>query len=409
MTTVIMTVFWLAIIIIIAFVIIGALILSKPKSKPDIGPKPQANPEPRVQITPTQNKSEPTQQSSFVPSFPKQESLESKITNSYLSNNGLKVSEILMLSFAPTLKVNQLDFQSFWEYLYNEEQPKLLLQNLENKGFITVASPTENLSRMKVADLKSLLKAEGLPQTGNKADLVQRLKDNVDGDSLDFLTPEKYYALTELGKTELEANSYVPLYHKNHYIYGTDIWWMNKQLHDHPKSNYKDILWGELNSQTLEAMKEMQQGHFDSYIYNLSNKAEFLIDENRELQTALNILNERAFYEINCNSITEYEYRYEVYELNKGNDSSLIHKPPKAEQFISLDIPLYKKLKESLHLDDNALFQQILAYLDTMPNQLSIIPNSDIAGLIVAIISDDKESMHRVYDELEDILKRKKS
>jgi hypothetical protein len=214
--------------------------------------------------------------------------------------------------------------------------------------------------------------------------------------------------LTELGKAELEANGYVPFYHKNHYIYGTDIWWMNKQLHDQPKSNYKDILWGELNSQTLEAMEKMQQGNFDTYLYNLSHKVEFLIDENRELQTALMLLNERTFYAVNCHSVTEYEYRYYSYELNKGNDSSLIHKPPKAEHCVSLEIPLYRKLKELLNLDDNALYQQILSYLDTKPKQMSIIPNCDIAGLIVAIISEDKESMHRVYDELEEVLKRKR-
>ncbi|GEM_PF-5474476 len=421
MTTFIMIVFWLIIIILIAFAILGALILSKPKSKTNVPSKPQAKSESRTQIVPSKSVPEPAQQPApnqsiseseqqhtFVPSFPKQESLESKIAKSYLSKNGLKVSEILMLSYAPTFKVNQSEFQSFWEYLYNEEHPELLLQNLENKGFITVASPTENLCRMRVADLKSLLKAEGLTQTGKKADLVQRLIDNVDSNKLDFLTTDKYYALTDLGKAELEANGYVPFYHKNNYIYGTDMWWMNKQLHDYPNSNFKDILWGELNKQTLEALEKMQQGEFDSYLYNISQKVEFLIDENRELQTALMLLNERAFYAVNCHSINEYEHRYDFYERNKDSDSSYIHKPPKAEYCVSLEIPLYKKLKEILNLDDNALFQQILAYLDTMPDQMSIIPNSDIAGLIVAIISEDKESMHRVYDELEEVLKRKR-
>ena len=400
----------MTIIVIVLFVVlmiaIGVMKDNKTKTKTQTTPIKKSSP---VQTARRTKPSADSKPKTFTPSVPQPDSLESIIANSYPSKNGLKVSEILMLSYAPKLKVNETKFQAFWAYQYNEKHPGQLLQGLANKGFITVASPSENLNNLKTAELKELLKSQGLPQTGKKADLIQRLIDNVDSYSLDFIAPNKYYTLTDLGKAELEANSYVPLYHSKHTLYGTDVWWMNKQLHSHPKSNYRDLLWGDLNKKAMKAMNEMQKGDFIPYVFNLKDRADFLINENRELNTALNLMTEHAFYAVNCNSVSEYAHKYEIYELNKDNNTMFINNPPNAEQCVIIDIYLFKKIKEKLSLDDESLFSDILSYLSTMPQNLSIIKNEDIAGLIVSLVNGDDESAQAVYHKLDKILKRTRS
>ena len=59
--------------------------------------------------------------------------------------------------------------------------------------------------------------------------------------------------------------------------------------------NYHDLIWGELNRQAIDAMKESANGQFDSYIKNREDMVMFLLSERKNYQQALTLLCDLMF------------------------------------------------------------------------------------------------------------------
>lgn len=165
--------------------------------------------------------------------------IQKELKQSYPSDNGLKIPEILMLNFANNYKANtNNNFQQFWYYDYGVDNPQELLTSLINRNFICIASAKNCLKYLKLIELKNLLKELGLKTNGKKEELIVRIIDNTNDEWLDKKIIERNYELTELGLNELKENEYVMYFHKIKFKYAMSVWWMNHQLHKHPKKHF---------------------------------------------------------------------------------------------------------------------------------------------------------------------------
>ena len=85
-------------------------------------------------------------------------------------------------------------------------------------GFLTQASPLASAQKMKMADLKEILKAHDIKVSGKKDELIERLGDNLSVEELEEIFPEKSYELSSEGQEFIDENDYVLFYEENYYL-----------------------------------------------------------------------------------------------------------------------------------------------------------------------------------------------
>lgn len=221
-----------------------------------------------------------------------QDNIETLIQSAHLSDNGLYPHEILMLSYAEKYRVNETNFPQFWLH-YGINNPGHLLSSLADRGFINTASVESTLNACKLTDLKNILKKYNLKLTGKKADLIERLIQNISIDELKSLFTNPIYSLTEKGKSELNNNSYITYVHKKTFCI-IDIWQANILLHENANLSINDLNWQYLNKECME--------HFVNHDFGLYRNTKFcmaeqLLDENK-LNKALAILFEVCYWDL---------------------------------------------------------------------------------------------------------------
>lgn len=204
-------------------------------------------------------------------------SLDSYIHSAFPSRNGLYPHEIMMLSCADSYKTINNSFPNYWKYDFAVSDPQAILTSLHERGFIDVGTVEDALSRLKVVELKEYLSRIGEKTSGKKDELIKRILENYDISELEHTLTERYYALTEKGKKELEENQYVTYLHRHRYM---SIWEMNILLNsDNPSHlGYRDILWREFNKRSGEYF---QTSDFGLYRNTRLNMHDFLIEEGK--------------------------------------------------------------------------------------------------------------------------------
>ncbi|NLN65747.1 MAG: hypothetical protein GX144_10145 [Clostridiaceae bacterium] len=121
-------------------------------------------------------------------------SFEQRKKTSIPSNNGLYVPEILMLHFCKKYPNPKSGYPGYWWYKYGIRDVGSIYESLVERGFIIINDKTEK------------------------------------------------YELTNLGKSELEENAYVPYMHSHSKYTTFTIWDLNKLLGTGDKSNYLEII-----------------------------------------------------------------------------------------------------------------------------------------------------------------------
>src|SRR5690625_3623368 len=92
---------------------------------------------------------------------------------------GLYPHEILLLHYAPSYYIDEESFQGFWWYKYGVRDVKQSLSSLLDRGYLEVGSLQSAIEKETVATLKDILRENNLKVSGKKAELVQRLLDEV--------------------------------------------------------------------------------------------------------------------------------------------------------------------------------------------------------------------------------------
>ena len=214
---------------------------------------------------------------------------------SIASKNGLYVPEILLLEYCSNgaYPGPKNGYPGFWWFEYGIRDVGAMLKSLEERNFIKWAPISNSVMRLTISSLKEILEKHNLSVSGKKAELVERVISSISDEQLETLNLERKYELTDLGKSELAENQYIPYLHRHKYI---SVWEMNNYLYNNNPSNlgYRDILWREFNKQSGE--------HFQNYDFGLYrntrlNMHDFLMEESK-YKTALHMLVEVASFDL---------------------------------------------------------------------------------------------------------------
>ena len=339
------------------------------------------------------------------------EKIKRAVENSFPSQNGLKWTEILFLSYTRSFHIGQTEFPSFWYESYGIDNPDGLLQSLLDRGFIRVASNETALNRLTIPELKDVLRQQNLKLTGKKSDLIDRILQNVDAEFLDQLLTFKGYELTKLGESELKQNKYVLDFNYQARHYGVDVWWVNRQLHKYPHMNYHDLIWGELNRQAIDAMKESANGQFDSYIKNREDMVMFLLSERKNYQQALTLLCEAYFYKANITSVRKYlKYKKEYDYFNSVMENAEYPmEEPCFSKLLWIDKKSFVTIRNGIGISNDDLFGLIINNLNLFHCSNPVIDNQNLAGIIVASIEGNTDLVNSVFLQIEMKLNKCKS
>ena len=187
------------------------------------------------------------------------------------SERGLYVSEIFLLDSCKdgTLPNYQNKYPAYWKKQYGIQNVNQVLYSLEKRGFLRMGTAKESVGNQKADQLRKILKKNGLSTSGKKADLVNRVSENISEVDLYAAGVEKKYILTDLGKLELEDNAYV-IYMLNNPNQAWEedpsgmvfnVWSINSMLGKGDKSNWKEIV----NREEQKLMKEREEHQKESY------------------------------------------------------------------------------------------------------------------------------------------------
>ena len=113
----------------------------------------------------------------------------------------LSTGELILLKYADGNKVGE-DYPHYFETMYNLSPKKKVKQFLKD-GYFKIAPLNFTVNHHSISELKILLKEHNLKVTGKKTELVTRVIDNIDPDSIKSVFSDRYFTLTEKGSQAL--------------------------------------------------------------------------------------------------------------------------------------------------------------------------------------------------------------
>ena len=315
--------------------------------------------------------------------------LEYYIKNAIQSKQGLYPHEILMLEYSTKFKTSNNDFQKFWYYDYSITDPQKILDSLDRRGFIEKGDLKSALDKIKLSEIKEELKSIDQKVTGKKEELIDRLLEYGDINSLNKKYSERYYVLTSLGEQELKENEYVSYLHRNKYM---TIWEMNKRI-TQTHYSYRDILWGYFNDQSIQ--------HFGNYDFGLYrntrlNMVNFLMEENK-INDAFCRLCEVAAVDLSGLGNSE-KYLFE--QEKEGTEFFLNFYKEHLEYFLANDelsviiapgiVRYFIDMKDKLEMNDIEYRESILNELNKICLPRNIFTVDERVDVLMAYLSNDK-------------------
>lgn len=132
------------------------------------------------------------------------ENTVTKINKNPHKNEKMTLSsvEISLLSHIHCKSTSKLILPGYWEHDYNLNT-KATISKFLKYGYLTITTYAENTDKIKATDLKILLKKHGLKVSGKRAELLQRVLENVPHNQfVDFFSKieERFYTLTTKGE-----------------------------------------------------------------------------------------------------------------------------------------------------------------------------------------------------------------
>lgn len=138
------------------------------------------------------------------------------------------------------------DYARYFNYRFGVCDPISYHKKVISEGYLVEAPIDTALNKLKVDQLKSILDNAGFPNKGKKGELISRIMENIDVDSLDL---EKYYVPSEKGMAHLKRYEYIFAVDN----YGVSCKEYETQKEKYPASfNQNDIIWQTLNQKFNE-------------------------------------------------------------------------------------------------------------------------------------------------------------
>ena len=150
--------------------------------------------------------------------------------------------------------------------------PSIFHKKLVTQGFLEPGSIDDTLKKLRIVDLKEILHSYKLPVSGNKDNLISRLKDNVPEETLKFLINDKsILVLTEKGKKLLKENQDLIDYHSYGLHWQIQLDEYIKVKKSLPfKGSFFDVAWGILDKRKLDNYCDKEFEALASTMYCMS-------------------------------------------------------------------------------------------------------------------------------------------
>ncbi|WP_438836248.1 SAP domain-containing protein [Streptococcus pluranimalium] len=176
-------------------------------------------------------------------SDPKQSEKSSEIT--------LEIGDVILLHWINTSLVEA--FPAYFEYDYkiNPQKHRNMLINL---GMLSYQKSHASLQKLKVTQLKEILRKHDLPVSGKKDILIQRIMDNFN--ALENDIPQSL-CLTEAGQKVIDENHLLIRAHQDQFV---DVAKFGKLLHYNPNSTYEQLKEALLREDIATHLREMNFG-----------------------------------------------------------------------------------------------------------------------------------------------------
>lgn len=241
-----------------------------------------------------------------------------------LDNNFTEIpkdySNAVFLDYVNGKKVGKTkdDYYGYVEYDLGITDPVSKHKQLIAKGYLKEASLENYLNALKVTDLKVILKENNLKVTGKKADLIIRILENIDNNTLSEKYKDKFgYVLSEKGIKYLKDNeNYVQLFkHKIYQITPAEFDKYSRKIGNNPKFN--DVVKNIIESRIKKYDKENKFGFSRNEYHHLAR----LLDEENKKQEALENLITVLYYDLSgiCtfSYINNKEHLYIYDDINR--------------------------------------------------------------------------------------------
>ena len=164
---------------------------------------------------------------------------------------GLYPGELVMLAVAEKYKTTESKFPGYLMHDYEIANPPKVLNDLYGRGYLEYGKLSDSLGTFKLQELKDIASALGVPASGKKADIIERIS-GADEQQLGAYVKERTWKLTDKGKNELKANPYVTYFLEKHTYsvkeVGIDIWTINAEFVKDPKRPYRDYIYRQLDN-----------------------------------------------------------------------------------------------------------------------------------------------------------------
>lgn len=318
--------------------------------------------------------------------------VEKQIPTLKANKEGLFPHEILAMEYASKYFVGG-EFAGFWWYRYGVKDMNTLMDSLIERGYIRIGSIIEGLQTYKVEELKKELGNNNLKISGKKAELIQRLIENMPEKEISDRFPRRPYVITDEGKEAIKYDGYV-LYAHRHGYEGIDIFSLNRMIDGHTKL-YRDYIWRHLNQVSLEyAMDENYAG----YRYVRYQMAQFVMEEGK-YENAMMLLTEFCFWAtsgmdtkyFNIETAGKYWFPYE-------------------NSFIRVPVGIVKTLcdcRSAINMDDDELEKKLYQYVNRLSSPFHVFTKEEVVRIIQLELKKDSMSLEALYNGAKERLQKK--
>lgn len=305
------------------------------------------------------------------------------------------VQDLVLLSVAEDYKIGETKYPDSFRSRFGIGFPNEVFKKLEKMGIIRPSSPKEALPHMKVADLKAIASKNGIKISGRKEEICAKLVENISEDVLSSDVPERYWIVTEKGKTLLEANKHIVFYMEKHPYHlenvGLDINSYSKLFSGNPSERVRDVIWGEFNRRSGDYYaKGMTKGAFRDYCNLLYTMALFLEEENRHLN-ALGMYMRYMHYRANFDAGLQAIQYYSI--LKKVDDAAdMLFVNTEILPYIANEI---QAMSSGCGFDSKQLYAFMLESLSS-EKDTGLFSPKELADLIMCGLNGDKDGQKRI-------------
>jgi len=302
---------------------------------------------------------------------------------------GLYPHEILLLSYAPKYYVEDNSYPGFWWYKYGVKDVDKCLKSLKNRGFLQVGSLKSAVEKETAAVLKNALRENNLKVSGKKAELVQRLLDEVPEEKLNTIFIKYTYELTDAGEEVLKAEEHIPYIHR-HGIEDLDIWSLSEKVKNKkPGFSFRDVIWGYLNERSMIHIKN---GNFGLYRNCRFSMSEFVKEEGK-LYNAFSLLSEVIRYDLSglSNGFSMqfmdiyadgyFQYKNSIVTMAPGITSRVVD------------------YQEKKGLSDEDLKKKLYEEMSKIKLPFSVFTDDECVEIVLMEIQKDEEDLEKLYNK----------